>query len=128
METAKASVQTFAVRSMGFSGQTVPMRRPPWLPERAWPFKTSTLAVNGRNIAYSDVGFGPVLLFVHTGLWSFSWRDVILQLSREFRCVCFDAPGTGQSDRLPILEISLANAADAVVSIGRCSQSWAAPR
>src|SRR5262249_8510428 len=68
-------------------------------------------------IAVTDVGSGPVLLFVHTGLWSFIWRDVLLRLSREFRCVCFDAPGTGRSDRLPTREISLERASRALTAI-----------
>jgi len=97
--------------------EILPLPRPAWLPEDAWPFQTSSLAVNGRKIAFTDVGQGPVLLFVHTGFWSFIWRDVILRLSREFRCVCFDAPGTGQSDRLPTGEISLAQAGDALVCL-----------
>jgi haloalkane dehalogenase len=54
---------------------------------------------------------------VHTGFWSFIWRDVILRLAPDFRCVCFDAPGTGQSDRLPTAEISLAKASQAVTSV-----------
>jgi haloalkane dehalogenase len=93
------------------------LRRPEWLPERAWPFRTSALEVDGVKIAVTDVGRGPVLLFVHTGLWSFVWRDVILRLSSEFRCVCFDAPGTGQSDRLPTASISLDRASRVLTAI-----------
>jgi pimeloyl-ACP methyl ester carboxylesterase len=97
--------------------EIIAVGRPAWLAEDGWPFKTSSLAVNGRNIAFTDVGQGPALVFVHTGFWSFIWRDVILRLSRDFRCVCFDAPGTGQNDRLPTAEISLAQAGDALVSL-----------
>src|SRR5262249_57996776 len=59
----------------------------------------------------------PVLVFVHTGFWSFSWRDVILRLSPEFRCVCFDAPGTGQSQRLPTDRITLERASRALTGV-----------
>jgi hypothetical protein len=76
-----------------------PLGRPQWLPETVWPFQTSTLKIDGSNIAITDVGQGPVLLFVHTGFWSFIWRDVISRLAPDFRCICFDAPGTGRSDR-----------------------------
>jgi haloalkane dehalogenase len=93
--------------------------RPAWLPEPAWPFQTSVIDIESRKIAFTDTGAGPVLLFVHTGFWSFIWRDVMLRLSPEFRCVCFDAPGTGQSDRLPSAEINLARAARALTALVR---------
>jgi pimeloyl-ACP methyl ester carboxylesterase len=95
----------------------VALRRPLWLPESVWPFHTSTLEVEGSRIAVTDVGQGPVLLFVHTGLWSFVWRDVILRLAADFRCICFDAPGTGRSDRLPTGSISLERAARALTAV-----------
>lgn len=95
----------------------VALRRPPWLPESVWPFQTSFLEVDGSRIAVTDIGQGPVLLFVHTGFWSFIWRDVILRLSSDFRCICFDAPGTGQSDRLPVNRISLEKASRALTAV-----------
>jgi haloalkane dehalogenase len=88
-----------------------------WLPPAAWPFETFALTVDGATIAVTDVGDGPPLLFVHTGFWSFVWRDLIERLSTDFRCVCVDAPGTGQSDRLPVPEITLARAARAVTAV-----------
>jgi pimeloyl-ACP methyl ester carboxylesterase len=117
MNTVKFPGERAAAASANAAKDIVPLPRPAWLPEDAWTFKTSALSVNGRKIAFTDVGQGPVLLFVHTGLWSFIWRDVILRLSCEFRCVCFDAPGTGQSDRVKTGEISLAQAAGALVSV-----------
>ncbi|HZI55367.1 MAG TPA: alpha/beta hydrolase [Verrucomicrobiae bacterium] len=93
------------------------LQRPQWLPQSVWPFQTTALEVEGSKIAVTDVGRGPVLLFVHTGLWSFIWRDVILRLSPDFRCICFDAPGTGQSDRLPSRNISLEKASRVLVAI-----------
>ncbi len=93
------------------------LARPSWLKEDVWPFETFALMVDGRQIAVTDIGQGPVLLFVHTGFWSFVWRDVMSCLSDEFRCVCFDAPGTGQSDRLPLEEITLECAARALEAV-----------
>ena len=93
------------------------LRRPPWLPKSVWPFTTSALTVAGSKLAVTDVGMGPTLLFVHTGFWSFIWRDVILRLAPDFRCVCFDAPGTGQSDRLRAASISLEKASHALTSV-----------
>jgi pimeloyl-ACP methyl ester carboxylesterase len=95
----------------------VALRRPAWLPEIVWPFQTSTLEVDRAKVAITDVGHGPVLLFVHTGFWSFIWRDVILRLVSDFRCICFDAPGTGQSDRLPTRSISLEKASRALTAV-----------
>lgn len=94
-----------------------PLPRPEWLPQSVWPFQTSALEIEGCRIAVTDVGRGPVLLFVHTGFWSFIWRDVIQRLATDFRCVCFDAPGTGQSERLPAREISLESAARVLTAI-----------
>jgi haloalkane dehalogenase len=94
------------------------LSRPPWLPDTVWPFRTTALDVDGIRLAVTDVGTGPVLLFVHTGFWSFIWRDAIARLATEFRCVCFDAPGTGRSDRLPPRGATLqraARATDAVI-------------
>ena len=99
------------------TGLLLPLRRPQWLSESVWPFQTSTLEVDDCKIAVTDVGQGPVLLFVHTGFWSFIWRDVIQLLAPNFRCICFDAPGTGQSDRLPVGGISLERASRALTAI-----------
>lgn len=93
------------------------LARPRWLPESVWPHPLSSLEVDGTRIAYTDVGHGPVLLFVHTGFWSIIWRDVIARLSSGFRCVCFDAPGTGLSGRLPAHSISLDRAARALTGV-----------
>jgi haloalkane dehalogenase len=61
------------------------------------------------------MGHGPTLLFVHVGSWSFVWRDVLLRLQNDFRCVTVDAPGCGLSDRLPTP--TLAQAGDAVIAV-----------
>lgn len=94
-----------------------PMRRPDWLPDSVWPFETGRLEVDGGGIAVTDAGRGPVLLFLHTGLWSFIWRDVMARLAGDFRCITFDAPGNGRSDRLPPREINLERAARAVTAV-----------
>lgn len=96
-----------------------PLARPEWLPESVWPFQTALLKFEGSHLAVTDVGRGPVLLFVHTGMWSFIWRDVMLRLSSRFRCVCFDAPGAGLSDRLPINSITLEKASRATTAVIR---------
>jgi pimeloyl-ACP methyl ester carboxylesterase len=35
----------------------------------------------------------------------------------NFRCVCFDAPGTGRSDRLPVAKTSLQRASRALTAV-----------
>lgn len=98
-------------------GARAALVRPRWLPPSVWPYPLASLEVEGTRIAFTDVGRGPVLLFVHTGFWSFIWRDVIARLSSDFRCVCFDAPGTGLSGRLPARDIRLDRAARALTGV-----------
>jgi hypothetical protein len=47
----------------------------------------SDINIDGHNVAFTDVGRGSVLLFVHTGFWSFVWRDAIQRLAPDFRRV-----------------------------------------
>ena len=69
--------------------------RPTWLPETEWPFPIRTITVDGCQLHVIDEGSGPVLLLVHAGMWSFVWRDLIADLSGDFRCVAVDFPGSG---------------------------------
>jgi pimeloyl-ACP methyl ester carboxylesterase len=90
--------------------------RPSWLPSSAWPWPTYTLRQDQARIAVTDTGHGPTLLFVHVGSWSFVWRDVLLRLQNDFRCVTVDAPGCGLSDRQSSPP-TLAQAGDAVTAV-----------
>jgi haloalkane dehalogenase len=63
------------------------------LPADVWPFDTNVLDVEGSEVAVTDVGRGPTLLF-YTGIGSFIWRDVIVRLSGAFRCVAADPPAS----------------------------------
>jgi hypothetical protein len=54
-----------------------------WLPESVWPFQTFGREVDGFMVAITDVGRRPVLLFVHTGLWSFIWHQLMLHRPEE---------------------------------------------
>lgn len=83
------------------SDEQVTAPRPDWLPEEEWPFALHRRDVLGHSVSYVDVGDGPTLLFVHAGMWSFVWRDVIERLSGDFRCVAMDFPGSGLSDARP---------------------------
>ena len=44
---------------------------------------------------------GPALLFVSAGQWSFMFRDVIVRLRGQFRCLTLDFPGCGLSPDAP---------------------------
>ena len=71
--------------------------RPGWLTRETFPFESHFVDVNGTAIHYVDEGSGPALLFVSAGFWSFMFRDVILRLRSEFRCLSLDFPGSGLS-------------------------------
>jgi haloalkane dehalogenase len=77
------------------------MRRPSWLPESAFPFESRFLSIEGKRIHYIDEGSGPALVFVSAGQWSFMFRDVILRLRDQFRCLTLDFPGSGLSPAAP---------------------------
>src|SRR6201993_5620612 len=89
--------------------------RPGWLPSSAWPWQPSALDHAGGRIAVTDIGSGPTLLFVHVGSWSFVWRDVLLRLQKDFRCIAVDAPGCGLSDR--VSSPTLAQAGGALIAV-----------
>lgn len=71
--------------------------RPAWLPETTFPFQSRFVTIKGKRIHFIDEGSGPALLFVSAGQWSFMFRDVILRLRGQFRCLTLDFPGSGLS-------------------------------
>jgi haloalkane dehalogenase len=75
--------------------------RPRWLPRSAFPFQIRFAEVGGTRIHYVDEGSGPALLLVSAGQWSFMFRDVIMRLRGQFRCLTLDFPGTGLSPDAP---------------------------
>lgn len=81
-----------------------------------WPFQTTLLDVDGTNIAVTDAGRGPVLLF-YTGIGQFIWRDVIQRLAPDFRCITLDPPGIGFSAPVPRDQATLRNSANAVSAV-----------
>jgi len=75
--------------------------RPPWLPRSAFPFQIRFADIDGKRIHYVDEGSGPALLLISAGQWSFMFRDVIVQLRGQFRCLTLDFPGSGLSADVP---------------------------
>ncbi|WP_298773436.1 alpha/beta fold hydrolase [uncultured Shewanella sp.] len=59
-------------------------------------------AVDGHQMAYQDVGQGPVILLGHSFLWdSNMWAPQIAVLSQNYRCIVPDFWGHGQSQSAP---------------------------
>ena len=71
--------------------------RPEWLPTDVYPFHLRGIELPSGQVTYVDEGEGPVLLFVHAGMWSFIFRDVITRLTDRYRCITLDFPGFGLS-------------------------------
>lgn len=71
------------------------IERPDWLDHSVWPFTTRTYHHGDQPVHYLDEGDGPAIVFIHVGMWSFIWRDLITQLSTDFRCLTLDYPGAG---------------------------------
>lgn len=94
-----------------------PLARPEWLPESEWPFRTFRVETGDCRLAVSEAGEGPALLLVHVGTWSFIWRELVTRLADRFRCIFFDAPGTGQTEGPKGEAVSLEGAAAAVEAV-----------
>ncbi len=77
------------------------MLRPSWLDRAEYPFTLRSTDLPAGPVTYVDEGNGPTLLFVHAGMWSFIFRDVIADLRRDFRCITLDFPGYGLSPDPP---------------------------
>jgi pimeloyl-ACP methyl ester carboxylesterase len=100
--------------STTISPRPVPLDRPDWLTRDVWPFPTAAIEVDGHRVAYTDTGGDqPALLFCHVGMWSLMWRDVMIELSTDYRCVAFDTPGVGLSSRIAGTDQTLTTAARA---------------
>src|SRR5215472_7908422 len=69
---------------------------------RTEPHSKQFVAVNGKRIAYVDLGGGePVFLFLHGNpTSSYLWRNVMPQVAGIGRCVAPDLIGMGDSDKI----------------------------
>lgn len=58
-----------------------------------------TILINDKKVAYSDVGEGNVILFLHGwGTSKLVYSNLIDILSAKYRCISIDLPGFGGSD------------------------------
>ena len=71
----------------------------------------------GRWFRGRNYGGCPLLLFVHTGLRSFIWRDVMTRLSADFLLHLSRCPRHRESDRVPKRAITLDNSSHAVTAV-----------
>lgn len=72
---------------------------PCWLDRDAYPFEPRRFATPDGYLSYLDEGEGPVVLLVHgTPSWSFEFRHVVRELSKDHRCIAVDHLGFGLSE------------------------------
>lgn len=65
-----------------------------------FPWEPRSFDLDGLRYSYVDKGRGPVLLCVHGNpTWSFAWRHLIADLSRNYRILAVDHIGCGRSDK-----------------------------
>ncbi len=65
-----------------------------------YPFQPKWFEEAGPRVHYVDEGRGPAVVMFHGNpTWSFLYRNVIKQLSGQFRCIAVDYPGFGLSER-----------------------------
>jgi haloalkane dehalogenase len=71
-------------------------------PKNLYPFQSKWVTINGNRIHYIDEGKGETILFCHPPVASsFMYRNMIKDLSQNFRCVALDFPGFGLSEIAP---------------------------
>jgi haloalkane dehalogenase len=65
-----------------------------------YPFASRYLDVGPGRLHYVDEGEGPVVVMVHgTPTWSYLYRHLIHELSRDHRVIALDRLGFGRSDK-----------------------------
>ncbi|KJY83594.1 2-succinyl-6-hydroxy-2,4-cyclohexadiene-1-carboxylate synthase [Vibrio galatheae] len=75
-------------------------------------------ALDGRDMAYQDVGTGPVIVFGHSYLWdSAMWAPQVEALSQHYRCIVPELWAHGQSDFAPNSTRSLTDYAEQIVAL-----------
>jgi haloalkane dehalogenase len=67
-----------------------------------WSDKKQFVSVEGRRMAYVEMGKGRPIVFQHGNpTSSFLWRNIMPQLEDLGRCLALDLIGMGDSDKLP---------------------------
>ena len=73
------------------------------VPQHLYPFEHRFADLgNGVEMHYVDEGEGETILMLHGNpSWSFTYRKMILRLSKNFRCIAPDYPGFGLTETPP---------------------------
>ncbi|MDN3609027.1 alpha/beta fold hydrolase [Vibrio ostreicida] len=78
----------------------------------------NTFAVNDHQMAYRDIGQGPVIVFGHSYLWdSQMWAPQIDVLCQHYRCIVPDFWAHGESDFAPPSMTSLVDYAQHILAL-----------
>lgn len=73
---------------------------PKWLNRKEYPFTVHTFDTLDGRMSYLDEGEGRPILFLHGNLtWSYIFRDIVIELSDDYRCIAPDFLGFGLSDK-----------------------------
>ena len=71
-----------------------------WIDRSAYPFQSNYFEVDGGRMHYIDEGHGQPLVMVHgTPTWSFLYRTLIIEFSRDYRVIAPDHIGFGLSEK-----------------------------
>lgn len=75
-------------------------------------------AIDGCEMAYQDVGQGPVIVFGHSYLWdSQMWAPQVEALSQHYRCIVPELWAHGDSDFAPSSTRSLTDYAQQILAL-----------
>lgn len=67
----------------------------------SWQAQKQYLEVNGRRMAYVEMGDGPPIVFQHGNpTSSYLWRNIMPTLADQGRCIAVDLIGMGDSEKL----------------------------
>jgi haloalkane dehalogenase len=84
-----------------------------------YPFESRFLMLHsGHRMHYLDEGTGPVLLMLHGNpTWSFYYRDLVLSLRNQYRCIVPDHVGCGLSEKPEKWSYSIRDHSDNVAEL-----------
>lgn len=72
------------------------------MPIAATEHKKQYLTLEGRRMAYVEMGSGDPIVFQHGNpTSSYLWRNIMPHLEGQGRCIALDLMGMGDSDKLP---------------------------
>ena len=68
----------------------------------SWSEQKKFVSVDGRRMAYVEMGSGRPIVFQHGNpTSSYLWRNILPKLADLGRCIAIDLIGMGDSDKLP---------------------------